>query len=136
MNTNIQNRHYFLLRQACKCFIVTSYMAPVTSLCGHSSISNIWLTSTLLTLNNFYIHEEKEKKKSKNQRWWLWRCSVRDKKTTISSTTLKLTFLGAKHLVKKKTLFNIKRTKTTIVIIFFWYMKSSTYRNLLAHLLT
>ena len=55
----------FLVTQVCKCFIVTSYMAPVTSLCGHSSISNIWLTSTLLTLCNFYIHVEKEKRKAK-----------------------------------------------------------------------
>ena len=63
MHINIQKRHHFLVIQVCKCFIVTSYMAPVTSLCGHSSISNIWLTSTLLTLYNFYIHEERRKAK-------------------------------------------------------------------------
>ena len=35
----------------------------------------------------------------------------------------KVNFFGCKHLAKKKILFNIKRTKTTIIIIFCWYMK-------------
>ena len=95
----------------------------------HQSMRTLLNLQYLTNFHTTYIMQllysrRKGEKKSKNQRWWLWRCAVRDKKTTFSSTTaLKLTFFGCKHLAKKKILFNIKRTKTTIIIIFCWYMK-------------
>ena len=100
----------------------------------HQSMRTLLNLQYLTNFHTTYIIQllhSRGEKKSKNQRRWLWRCTVKDKKTTISSTTLKLTFSGAKHSTKKKILFNIKRTKTTIVIIFCWYMKIQYMKQLL-----